>query len=76
MSNPELRTELIALVEQILRAEGTEEELVLLVTRFEQHVPHPEASDLIYYPSRCNLGRDPSAEEIVHAALSYRPIQL
>ncbi|WP_211340197.1 bacteriocin immunity protein [Solirubrobacter pauli] len=44
------RDELIALVEKILRADGTEAEHHELVRRFEHSVPHPRATDLIYWP--------------------------
>ena len=67
------RAELIALVEQIRRAEGTEEERDRLIAAFEQRVINPEAPYLIYFPYHCGLGHSPSAEEIVDAALSFRP---
>ena len=76
MADAGKRAELIALVDQIKRAEGTEEELNRLVESFERQVPHPGACDLIYWPSRRGLGSDPTSAEIVDAALAYRPIQL
>ena len=62
---------------RIGRAEDeTEDQIDEWVTVFERSVPHPEASDLIFWPLRHGLGTDPSAEEIVNAALSYKPIEL
>jgi hypothetical protein len=59
-------------------AEGTEVEHLELVRRFEQSVPRPGASDLIFWPSRCADAPSPemSAAEIVDTALSYRAIEL
>jgi hypothetical protein len=65
------KSELIDLVKRIIAAQGTEEEIDGLITLLEQSVPHPRVSDLIYYPER-----EMTAEEIVDAALSYRPISL
>ena len=72
------RDELIALVEKILRAEGTKAEHRELVRRFEQSVPHPRATGLIYWPERRADGSfiEMSAAEIVDLALSYRAIEL
>ncbi|MDA0170955.1 bacteriocin immunity protein [Solirubrobacter taibaiensis] len=72
------RDELIDLVERILRVEGTETEHQALVRRFEQSVPRPGASDLIYWPERRADGapHEMSAAQIVDAALAYRAIEL
>jgi colicin immunity protein/pyocin immunity protein len=70
------RDELIELVERIMRAEGADqEEADALVGRFEANVPHPAASDLIFYPD-AHFGHEPTAEEVVDRALSYRPLEL
>ena len=70
------RDELIELVERIMRAEGADEaEADALVDRFEASVPHPAASDLIFYPD-AHFGHEPTAEEVVDRALSYRPLEL
>lgn len=75
------RDELIDLVERIMRAEGdTEEEADRLVELFAASVPHPCASDLIFWP-KLELGddypgRELAAAEVVDLALSYRPIAL
>lgn len=64
------RSELIELVERILRCEGSETEIEKCLEEFAANVPHPNTSNLIYYPK---LGAD-SAEKIVDAALSYKPL--
>jgi Colicin immunity protein / pyocin immunity protein len=70
------RNELIELVGRIMRGEGdSQEEADRLVDLFVENVPHPEADDLIFYPEKV-FGREPTAEEVVDAALSYRPIEL
>ena len=64
------REELILLVKEIANVEWkTEKEIDDLIDILKRNVPHPEISDLIYYDEL-------SAEEIVDAALSYRPPQL
>lgn len=67
------RAELIALVEQILGAQGDEAKRERLIAAFEQRVLNPEACYLIYFPYHCGLGHSPSADEIVDAALAFRP---
>ena len=75
------REELIVLVERIMRGDGaTEEEGDRLVALFEESVVHPDALDLIFYPHE-HFGeeyrqRSPSAEQVVDAALAYKPIEL
>jgi len=65
------RAELVALVERIIAAQGTESEIDELITLLEKNVPHPRVSDLIFYPER-----PMTAEQIVDTALAYRPISL
>jgi hypothetical protein len=65
------RGELVRLVARIMAGEGTEGEHEDLVLSFRENVPHPRAVDLIYAP-----GADMTAEEVVDAALSYRPFAL
>jgi Colicin immunity protein / pyocin immunity protein len=61
-----------------MRVEAADEdEENRLVTLFEDSVVHPEASDLIFYPAKYfGDGHEPSADEVVDAALAYRPIEL
>ncbi|MDP1511233.1 bacteriocin immunity protein [Paenibacillus sp. CMAA1739] len=65
------RSELIQLVEKIIRCEGTEEELDNMLNVVMQNTPHPEISNLIYWDDR-----GLSAAEIVDEALRYQPIIL
>ncbi|HYF62018.1 MAG TPA: hypothetical protein VD886_04345 [Herpetosiphonaceae bacterium] len=76
MADDAKRAELIALVEQILRAEGTGKEQRQLLNLLKAEVVCPYVSDLIYWPHRYGLGANPSAKEIADAALAYRPILL
>jgi hypothetical protein len=59
----------VSAVRKLLAGDGTEEELDEVLQSVKRSVPHPDVSDLIYYP-RVPL----SAEEIVEVALSYAPI--
>lgn len=65
------RSELISVVHRIMEAEGTEEEVNELITLVERNVPHPQVSDLIFFSER-----EMTSEEVVDAALAYRPIRL
>lgn len=49
-----------------------EKEIDRLVEIFEENIPHPGGSDLIFYPDLCGLPNDASPEEIVDAALNYK----
>jgi hypothetical protein len=62
------RDELIALVQKILDAAGSDDEMAAWLTEFERNVPHPAASDLIYWNPRQPL----TAESIVDEALAWR----
>lgn len=61
------RDELVALVRRIKTLAGTADEIDDWVYVFIQNVPHPGASDLIFWPER-----EMSAEEIVDTALAWR----
>ena len=65
------KQELIELVEKIQRCEGTEQQQTEWILLFKASVPHPAASDLIFYSAP-----PLSAVSIVEKALSYRPIHL
>lgn len=71
-----LTESLIALVEKIKNPQCPDEEAEKFLTEFSLRVPHPEASDLIFWPSHHGLGSNPSAKEIVKTALNYKPLQL
>jgi hypothetical protein len=72
MSQSLNRSELIELVRKIANSEGSDE-IDKLISLLEQNVPHPEVTDLIFYPED---GRDMTPEEIIDCALSYKPIAL
>lgn len=76
MTNSLNQQELIELVEKIMSAEGTEEEIDSMIETFKKNVPHPYASDLIFWSQNYGLGMDPTAEAIVTKALDYKPLRL
>ncbi len=64
------REELIDLVTKIIDADGTEEEVSDWIDLFQDNVPYPGASDLIFWPKD---NRRVTPEEVVDEALAYRP---
>ena len=65
------REELVALVQKIMDAAGTEGELDAAMDLLTKCLPHPNPTDLVYY------GDDSwSAEDIVDRALCHEPIRL
>lgn len=76
------RDELIEIGTKIYNAEGTEKEIDLLSELFDKNVPHPNGSNLFFYPENYNARKDnlkdynPTVEEVVDRCLSYKPIQL
>jgi len=62
---------LIELVRKIINVEGSEEEVDQWLELLERNVPHPEVSDLIFYPEE-----ESTPEQIVEKALSYKPLPL
>jgi len=76
------REELIELGYKIVNCEGTEEEIDMMYDLFSRNVPHPDGANLFFYPENYNARRDdlsqynPTVEEVVDKALSYKPIQL
>ena len=65
------KEQLIQLVERIIKVDGTEEEIDKMLDKFQNNVPYPEVSDLIFW-NEDNL----TPEQIVDKALNYKPIQL
>ena len=66
------RAEMIALVEKIQRAEGTEEEMDAALELFIANCRHPSGSDLIFWPHGFPHNPElpePTTEEIVDKAL-------
>lgn len=82
MQNKLNKEELIELGYRILNFKGTDEEHTKLLLLFDKNVPHPKGSTLFFYPENYNARRDdlskynPTVEEVVDKALSYKPIQL
>ncbi|WP_202113074.1 bacteriocin immunity protein [Paenibacillus sp. MMS18-CY102] len=62
------KEELIEIVQKIMNAEGSEEELNRMMAIVERSVPHPNMSDLIFWGEE-----ERSAEDIVEQALKYEP---
>lgn len=70
------RERLVALVERLLTGDfKSEEEGDRALAEFERQVPHPGASDLIFHWEG-EFASEPTAEEVVDRALSYRPFEL
>jgi hypothetical protein len=67
------REELVEIVDRIRSADENDNFFLELL---ERNVPHPRVSNLIYWPTREGLTKDPTSEEIVNKAMDYRPIQL
>ncbi|MGW2633430.1 hypothetical protein ACWC2K_29430 [Streptomyces chattanoogensis] len=65
------RDELVEIVRRLLAADPESDYYLRLL---EANVPHPRVSDLVFHPS--DDLRNASGEEIVDAALQYRPLAL
>jgi hypothetical protein len=71
------RAEMIALVEKIRCAEGTEEEMDAALELFIANCLHPSGSDLIFWPHGFPHNPElpePTTEEIVDKALDPRSV--
>ncbi|MEE1818305.1 e9imm peptide [Streptomyces sp. SP18ES09] len=66
------RDEAITLVSRLMNAEPSDEESTKILDALHQGSGCPQISDYIYWPSTS----DPTAEQIVDRALSYKPIAL
>ncbi|MED1785824.1 bacteriocin immunity protein [Brevibacillus fortis] len=65
------KEELIVLIERIIKVDGTEEEIDMMLSTLEKNVPHPEVNDLIFWNDK-----ELNAQEIVEIALNYKAILL
>lgn len=65
------KEELIVLVERIVKDDGTEKEIDMMLSTLEKSVPHPEVSNLIFWNDK-----ELTALEIVEIALNYKAIPL
>ncbi|MDG4857582.1 bacteriocin immunity protein [Streptomyces sp. T-3] len=70
------RYELIDLVQLIIVADCSEEELDAMIEQLEQSIPHPRVLDLIYHPEEEGFSDELTPEQVVDAALAYKPIAL
>ncbi len=59
------------LLEKIINCEGSEAEIDEWIDGLSNGVPHPNISDLIFYPSR-----ECTPAEIIDLAFTYQPIIL
>lgn len=67
------KDKLITLVNRLIDAYGTEDQLDNIESLLENELPDPNFVGYIYYPSN---GIELSAEEIVEKAHAYKPIIL
>ena len=76
------REELIELGKKIVNCEGTEQEIDKMIELFDRNVPHPNGSNLFYYPENYNARTfdiskyNPTVEDVVDNCLNYKPIIL
>lgn len=70
------RSELLRLVSLLMSGSGTEQEQDAALAELRAQVAHPRVSSLVFWPEREGLGPAPTPEEVVDAALAYRPIEL
>jgi hypothetical protein len=70
------RERLVALVSRLMAGVyDSDADLDRDLTQYIAGVPHPQASDLIYFWNS-EFDHEPSPEEVVDRALSYRPLAL
>lgn len=70
------RASLVRLVQRIMASDYPDEASHdAALQEFDSAVLHPAVSDLIYYPDT-HFDHEPTAEEIVDRALSYKAIAL
>jgi hypothetical protein len=73
------REELIRLGNQIIAADGSEEDLDELIARFDANVPYPSGSSLFFWPENHSARTDaiaeynPAVEDVVDKCLAYKP---
>ncbi len=65
------RDVLVRIVQKIMNADGSETELDEMLNFVERYSPHPNVSDLIFYPVDDDCL---TAEQIVDKIYQYRPI--
>lgn len=65
------KAQIVDLVTRLYNGEGSEEEAGEWINLLQRNVPHPDISNLIFWPEE-----DLTIEEIVEKALNYKPIVL
>jgi hypothetical protein len=76
------KNELIELGKRIVAAQGSDDKINELMEIFDKNVPHPNGSNLFYYPENYNARTtilsqyNPTVEEVVDQCLSYTAILL
>ncbi|ACX64613.1 MULTISPECIES: bacteriocin immunity protein [Bacillales] len=65
------KAQIVDLVTRLYNGEGSEEEAGEWINLLQRNVPHPDISNLIFWPEE-----DLTPEEIVEKALNYKPIVL
>lgn len=63
------REELVALVDKIMKCQGSEKEIDEMIELLEKNVIDPEVTNYIFYEEN-------TPEEVVDKALAYKPIIL
>jgi hypothetical protein len=66
------RAELVEVTQRVLDDPANPDSPYYLLI-LQANVPHPAITDLIFWPA---VGTEPTAEEIIDQALSYRPLAL
>ncbi|MFI7679339.1 hypothetical protein [Actinophytocola sp. NPDC049390] len=75
-ASDDVRARLVDVVRRLLSGEyASGDDLDRDLDEFLDGVPDPNAANLIFY-SHMEFDHEPTAEEVVDRALSYRPIQL
>ncbi|WP_098743198.1 bacteriocin immunity protein [Paenibacillus sp. EZ-K15] len=65
------KAQIVDLVTRLYNGEGSEEEVGEWIELLQRNVPHPDISNLIFWPAK-----DLTPEEIVEEAFHYKPIYI
>ncbi|OME96768.1 MULTISPECIES: bacteriocin immunity protein [Paenibacillus] len=65
------RAQIVDLVTRLYNGDGSEEEVEEWIELLQRNVPHPDISNLIFWPEK-----DLTPEEIVKEAFHYKPIYI
>ena len=68
--------DLVQLIQWLIDSKGSESEESYWLDLLSANLPHPDISDLIYWPSEFGLPDEPTAEEILAQAKAHKVIQL